>query len=137
MSKRAQLFTMQVRVYFQDTDAGGVVYHANYANFLERARADWLRERPACTSAALMREFGVVFVVRSLKLDYLKPAVLDDLLSISVQIKELGRSRVVLYQAVTRGEETLVEAEVHLVCVTAGIFRPVVIPDVLRDQWTV
>ncbi len=137
MSKQAQPFTMPVRVYFQDTDAGGVVYHANYANFLERARADWLRERHGCTSAALMKELGVVFVVRSLKLDYLKPAVLDDLLSVSVQIRELGRSRVVLHQAVTRGEETLVEAEVHLVCVTAGVFRPVVIPDVLRDQWTV
>ncbi len=137
MSKHAHAFTLPVRVYFQDTDAGGVVYHATYANFLERARADWLRERHGFTSAALIKEFGVVFVVRTLKLDYLRPAVLDDLLVVSVQLKEIGRSRVVLHQTVTRGEERLVEAEVHLVCVTAGVFKPVVIPDALRDQWIV
>jgi acyl-CoA thioester hydrolase len=135
MSKQPHAFTLPVRVYFQDTDAGGVVYHANYANFLERARADWLRERHGYGSAALMKEFGVVFVVRSLKLDYLRPALLDDLLAVTVQVKELGRSRVVLHQTVMRGEEMLVEAEVHLVCVTTDVFKPVVIPDALRNQW--
>ena len=78
-----------------------------------------------------------MFVVRSLKLDYLKPALLDDLLSVTAQVKETGRSRVTLLQNVMRGEETMVEGEIHLVCVSLGNFKPVSVPDVLRDQWKV
>jgi acyl-CoA thioester hydrolase len=137
MSKHPHLFALPIRVYFQDTDAGGVVYHAGYVNFLERARTEWLRERYGYTNAGLMKEFGVVFVVRSLKLDYLKPALLDDLLSVTAQIKEAGRTRVVLLQNVMRGEEILVEAEIHLVCVALDNFKPVGVPEVLRDQWKV
>ncbi len=110
MSKYPHVFTLPIRVYFQDTDAGGVVYHGSYVNFLERARTEWLRECYGYSNAGLMKEFGVVFVVRSLKLDYLKPALLDDLLDVSAQLKEVGRSRVTLFQSVTRGEETLVAA---------------------------
>ena len=123
-----------MRVYFQDTDAGGVVYHANYLNFMERARTEWLRTQ-GYSNAGLMKEFGSVFVVRSLKLDYLKPALLDDLLEVTAQIKDVGRSRIVLAQTVRRGEEVLTEAEVHLVCVSLESFRPVSVPEVLREQW--
>ena len=137
MSKKGQIYSLPIRVYFQDTDAGGVVYHASYVNFLERARTEWLRERFGYTNGSLMKEFGVVFVVRSLKLDYLKPALLDDLLSVTAQVKETGRSRVTLLQNVMRGEETMVEGEIHLVCVSLGNFKPVSVPDVLRDQWKV
>ena len=90
-----------MRVYFQDTDAGGVVYHANYLNFMERARTEWLRTH-GYSNAGLMKEFGVVFVVRSMKLDYLKPALLDDLLEVTAQIKDIGRSRLSLLQSVRR-----------------------------------
>ncbi|MDE2309799.1 MAG: tol-pal system-associated acyl-CoA thioesterase [Betaproteobacteria bacterium] len=135
MSKRTHVYTLPIRVYFQDTDAGGVVYHASYVNFMERARTEWLRERHGYSNAGLMREFGVVFVVRSLKLDYFKPALLDDLLAVSAQIKEIGRSRVVLQQSVLRGDEMLVEAEIHLVCVTVDDFKPVSVPEALREQW--
>ena len=135
MSKHPGIFTLPIRVYFQDTDAGGVVYHGSYVNFLERARTEWLRECYGYSNAGLMKEFGVVFVVRSLKLDYLKPALLDDLLAVSAQLKEVGRSRVTLLQSVTRGEETLVAAEIHLVCVTVDGFKPVSVPDVLSEQW--
>lgn len=135
MSKHTQIYTLPVRVYFQDTDAGGVVYHASYVNFMERARTEWLRDRYGYSNAGLMSEFGVAFVVRKLVLDYLKPALLDDMLTVSAQVKELGRSRVTLLQSVLRGEELLVEAEVHLVCVTMSNFKPVGIPDALRDQW--
>jgi acyl-CoA thioester hydrolase len=128
-------FSLPIRVYFQDTDAGGVVYHASYVNFLERARTEWLRECYGYSNAGLMREFGMVFVVRSLKLDYLKPALLDDLLAVSVQLKDVGRSRVTLCQNVTRDESVLVEAEVHLVCVAMDSFRPVSVPEILREQW--
>ncbi len=135
MSKKGLVFSLPVRVYFQDTDAGGVVYHASYVNFMERARTEWLRERYGYSNAGLMRAFGVVFVVRSLRLDYLKPALLDDLLSVTAQIKEVGRSRVILQQAALRGDEVLVEGEIHLVCVTVDIFKPVSVPEALRKQW--
>ncbi|MFA6015568.1 MAG: tol-pal system-associated acyl-CoA thioesterase [Gallionellaceae bacterium] len=129
-----QIFSWPVRVYFQDTDAGGVTYHASYVNFMERARTEWLRSF-GYSNAGLMKELGVMFVVRSLKLDYLKPAELDDLLSVTAQVKEVGRSRVTLLQTVSRGEELLTHGEVHLVCVVAESFKPVRVPDVLRKQW--
>jgi acyl-CoA thioester hydrolase len=133
MSK-SRIFSLPVRVYFQDTDAGGVVYHANYFNFMERARTEWLRTH-GYSNAGLMKEFGMVFVVRSLKLDYLKPALLDDLLDVTAQIKDIGRSRISLLQTVRRGAEVLTEAEVHLVCVSLESFKPVSVPEVLRGQW--
>jgi len=134
MTKHAHVFTLPVRVYFQDTDAGGVVYHASYVNFMERARTEWLRSF-GFTNAGLMKQLGVVFVVRSLKLDYLKPALLDDLLTVSAQLKEIGRSRITLHQTMMRGEEVLVEGEIHLVSVALDTFKPVSVPDVLRQQW--
>ena len=130
---RGKVFVLPVRVYFQDTDAGGVVYHASYVNFMERARTEWLRTH-GYSNAGLMKEFGVVFVVRSLKLDYLKPALLDDLLSVTAQIKEIGRSRLNLLQSVLRGNELLTEAEVHLVCVSLQGFKPVSVPEALRGR---
>ena len=90
MSKRDKIFSFPVRVYFQDTDAGGVVYHASYVNFMERSRTEWLRTF-GYSNASLMKELGVVFVVRSLKLDYLKPALLDDLVTVTSHVKEIGR----------------------------------------------
>jgi acyl-CoA thioester hydrolase len=133
MSK-SKIFSLPIRVYFQDTDAGGVVYHASYLNFMERARTEWLRTH-GYSNAGLMKEFGLVFVVRSLKLDYLKPALLDDLLDVTAQIKDIGRSRLSLLQTVRRGAEVLTEAEVHLVCVSLESFKPVSVPEVLRGQW--
>jgi len=128
------IFSLQVRVYFQDTDAGGVVYHANYLNFMERARTEWLRTH-GYSNAGLMKELGVVFVVRTFKLDYLKPAMLDDMLTVTAQLKEIGRSRISLLQTVQRGDEVLTEAEVHLVCVSINSFKPVSVPEILRNQW--
>ncbi|HUW25806.1 MAG TPA: tol-pal system-associated acyl-CoA thioesterase [Gallionella sp.] len=132
-----KIFSLPIRVYFQDTDAGGVVYHASYVNFMERARTEWLRECYGYSNAGLMEKFGVVFVVRSLKLDYLKPALLDDLLSVSAQIKDTGRSRLTLLQNVQRGDEILTEGEVLLVCVSVENFKPVSVPEVLRKQWKI
>lgn len=130
---KLKTFSLPVRVYFQDTDAGGVVYHASYVNFMERARTEWLRTH-GYSNAGLMKEFGVVFVVRTIKLDYLKPALLDDLLDVTAQIKDLGRSRLSLVQSVRRGDEVLTEAEVHLVCVSVESFKPVSVPEVLSEQ---
>ncbi len=135
MSKQ-KVFSLPVRVYFQDTDAGGVVYHASYVNFMERARTEWLRTH-GYSNAGLMKEFGVIFVVRTLKLDYFKPALLDDLLNVTAQIKDIGRSRLALLQSVLRGDELLTEGEIHLVCVSLEGFKPVSVPEVLRKQWKV
>jgi acyl-CoA thioester hydrolase len=132
MSK-SKIFSLPVRVYFQDTDAGGVVYHANYLNFMERARTEWLRSH-GYSNAGLMKEFGMVFVVRSMKLDYLKPALLDDSLDVTAQIKDIGRSRLTLTQSILRRDEVLTEAEVHLVCVSLASFKPASVPEVLRMQ---
>jgi acyl-CoA thioester hydrolase len=131
---RDGIFSLPVRVYFQDTDAGGVVYHSNYLNFLERARTEWLRAF-GHSNAGLMKEFGVVFVVRSIRLDYLKPALLDDMLNVTARIKDIGRSRVTLLQTVLRDGDVLVEAEVHLVSISIDSFKPVSVPQMLRDQW--
>src|SRR4030066_340529 len=130
-----KIFSLPIRVYFQDTDAGGVMYHASYVNFLERARTEWLREHYGYSNAGLMKAFGVVFVVRTLKLDYLRPALLDDMLSVTAQIKDVGRSRISLLQTVQRKDELLAEAEVHLACVSIESFKPVSVPEVLRNQW--
>lgn len=133
---RHKVFALPTRVYYQDTDAGGVVYHANYVNFMERARTEWLRTF-GYSNAGLMMELGVMFVVRKLELNYLRPALLDDMLSVTALLKEAGRSRITLEQTVLRGEEVLAEGEVHLVCVGAESFKPVSVPEVLRRQWKV
>jgi len=135
MSEPHKIFSWPVRVYFQDTDAGGVVYHANYVNFMERARTEWLRSF-GYSNAGMMKELGVMFVVRSLTVDYLKPATLDDFLTLTAQIKDLGRSRVTLLQTVSRDDELLTKGEVHLVCVGADTFKPVSVPEMLRKQWS-
>ncbi|MGB7651505.1 MAG: tol-pal system-associated acyl-CoA thioesterase [Gallionella sp.] len=134
MTKHKQ-FSLPVRVYFQDTDAGGVVYHGSYVNFLERARTEWLREVCGFSNGALMKEFGAVFVVREMKVEYLKPALLDDMLAVTAQVATIGRSSVKLVQTVRRGEELLTQAEVHLVCVSLASFKPISVPEVLREKW--
>ncbi|MEQ1630257.1 MAG: tol-pal system-associated acyl-CoA thioesterase [Gallionella sp.] len=136
MSKH-KVFSLPLRVYFQDTDAGGVVYHGSYVNFMERARTEWLRDVCGFSNGALMKEFGVVFVVRSMQVEYLKPALLDDMLEVTAHVKEIGRSRVTLKQTVRRGEQLLTEAEVHLVCVALETFKPVSVPEVLREKWKI
>lgn len=129
------VFSLPVRVYFQDTDAGGVVYHGSYVNFLERARTEWLRDVCGFSNGALMKEFGAVFVVREMKIEYLKPALLDDMLAVTAQVATLGRSSVKLVQTVQRGAEVLTQAEVHLVCVSLANFKPISVPEVLREKW--
>lgn len=133
MSKH-EIFTWPVRVYFQDTDAGGVVYHASYVNFMERARTEWLRTH-GYSNAGLMHEFGVMFVVRTIKLDYLKPALLDDMLNVTAKVSEVGRSRLNMLQSVRRADELLTTGEVHLVCVSRETFKPASVPEALRLKW--
>lgn len=106
----------ELRVYYEDTDLAGIVYYANYLRFVERARSEWVRA-VGVDQRRLRAEAGLVFAVRRLEADYLRPAVFDDLLEVTTELVELGGARIVLDQAVWRGEERLFAARVVLVCV--------------------
>jgi len=138
MSGRAAAagFALPVRVYYEDTDAGGVVYYANYLKFLERGRSEWLRHL-GFDQAALARDPGILFVVAGLTIDYRRPARFDEALSVSVAIAERSRAAVRFAQQVRRGEELLVEAEVRVACVDAASFRPTPWPAALAAALTV
>jgi acyl-CoA thioester hydrolase len=127
------IFTLPVRVYYQDTDAGGVVYHSTYLDFMERARYEWLRDL-GFDIHSLVQVHKVIFMVRSLNIEYFKPASLDDLLHITAQAAEIGRSRITLSQHVLRGSVTLVSATVYAVCVGADSLKPVSVPAPLRHK---
>ena len=126
-------FSLPVRVYYQDTDAGGVVYHSNYLNFMERARYEWLREM-GFDIHSLVLVNKVIFMIRSLSIEYFKPALLDDSLQVSVKVKELGRSRLTLCQEVLRGQTLLAGAVVNAVCVGVDTLKPVSVPVPLRHK---
>jgi acyl-CoA thioester hydrolase len=130
-----ELFTYSfpVRVYFENTDAGGVVYHGEYVKFLERARTEWLRHL-GFDHQALARTHRLVFIVSSLVIDFLKPARLDDMLAVSVHLESLGRVRCIFAQEVRREDEVLVKAKVTVACVTAESFKPTEIPEPLRRK---
>jgi acyl-CoA thioester hydrolase len=125
-----EAFHWPVRVYWEDTDAGGVVYYANYLKFMERARSEWLR---ACgfEQDVLRDEAGVVFVVRRVEIDYLSPARFNDQLDVSVSLHETGRASLSVRQELMRGSTCLARAEVTLACVDAVRFKPVKIPPLL------
>lgn len=122
-----QPFSWPVRVYYEDTDLGGVVYYANYLKYLERARTEWLRAA-GFEQSALAAVHHVVFIVRAIALDYLKPARFDDELAVTVEPREIGAARIALRQCVRRGQEDLVTAQVEIACVNTATFRPVRIP---------
>ena len=130
-----ELFTYSfpVRVYFENTDAGGVVYHGEYLKFLERARSEWLRHL-GFDHQTLARTHRALFIVSSLVIDFLKPARLDDTVAVSVRLESLGKVRCVFVQEVKREDEVLVKAKVTVACVAAESFKPVEIPDPLRRK---
>lgn len=124
-------FRMDARVYYADTDAAGIVYHANYLAFMERARAEWLRS-VGFESVKLARTLGIGFLVRSVKLDYLAPALLDDLITITAEVTEFGRSRVHVSQYVMRGDTVLVHGQVNVVCVDIKAGKSTELPADIR-----
>ena len=121
-----------VRVYYEDTDAGGVVYHAGYLRFLERARTEWLRAQ-GYSQARLKAEESLVFTVVSMQLEFLKPARLDDLLSVRSRATLSGGASVAFEQEILRGEsERILAAQVRVACLDAAEFRPRRLPAALR-----
>ena len=124
-------FTWTIRVYYEDTDTGGIVFYANYLKFFERARTEWLRAL-GVGQQALAQDMGMMFVVRSTALDYHAPARLDDELTISVKVERLGRASVQFFQEAWRatpaGPELLSTGRIKVGCVDTNTLRPGAIP---------
>jgi acyl-CoA thioester hydrolase len=125
---------MSVRVYYEDTDFSGIVYHANYLRFMERGRTNYLRllgaDHGALFALAQSEAPGLAFVVRSMQIEFLKPARMDDVLMVETAPVEVKGASIMLRQRVMRADETLVEARARVACVTGGRARP--IPKPLR-----
>ena len=131
----AQPFELPVRVYWADTDAGGVVYHSNYLDYCERARTEWLR-RLGFSQQRLASEEGVLFTVARLEIDFRRPARLDDLLTVRTRATAGGGATVDFVQEVWRTEpqaDLLATAQVRVACVDAASFRPRRLPASIRE----
>ena len=130
------LFQWDVRVYYEDTDSGGVVYYANYLRFMERARTEWMRSL-GFEQDRLLAEQGILFAVRSASIDYLRPAHFNDRLDVTVDVRQRGRASLTLEQAVLRHGDTggpLCTGTVKIACLEAATFRPRPIPDTILKE---
>ena len=121
-----------IRVYYEDTDMAGIVYHANYLKFIERARSDWVKQQ-GLDQNAMREEDGIVFVVRRIEADYLGMAKYDDALEVRTTVKSVTGVRLVMGQEVIRGEECVFRADVTAVCVTVD-GHPTRLPQGIRRQ---
>ena len=125
-------FTFKLKVYYEDTDAGGVVYYANYLKFIERARSDALKSL-GFTNKLLIEENGTYIIVKSCNINYIKPALLEDDLEIKSNIKEITKTSFFMLQKVFKGNNQITEAEVHLVTINKK-GKPVKIPKRLKEE---
>ena len=121
------VFTWPVRIYYEDTDAGGIVFYANYLKFFERARTEWLRDCGVDQHQLAMQD-GAIFVVKSAAIDYHAPARLDDVLNLTLSIEKLGKASVQFVQQAWRGDVLLCSAQVKVGCVDAATLRPRPLP---------
>jgi acyl-CoA thioester hydrolase len=127
--------TLPVRVYWEDTDASGLVYHTSYIRFMERGRTELLRSIGLDQRPLLEGSVGapIFFVVRAMDLEFIRPAVMDDMLSVETRVTELGGASLTLHQRVLRGAESLVTANVKVVCVESG--RAKRLPPDVREKF--
>lgn len=125
-------FTWEVRVYYEDTDAGGIVYYANYLKFFERARTEWLRSL-GVNQDSLLREHDAMFVVKNVSADYHAPARLDDVIKLTLRIEKLGRASIQFVQEAWCGERLLNTAHVKVGCVDSAL-RPRAVPDAMAAR---
>ncbi len=123
-----------IRVYWEDTDAGGIVYHANYLKFMERARSDLLRQLGFGQDAQRDRDDGVLFVVASLNINYHRAAKLDDDLEVVTRLEKLGRASLIFEQNIFRGEERITTGKVRVGVIGARSHMPTPIPDDLYEK---
>ncbi len=125
-------FKYEVKIYYEDTDAGGVVYYANYLKFLERARSEAIYEM-GFSNTELKKEFGVLIIVKSCNIDYKKPAIFEDKLSIISTIKEITKTSFIMEQNINRDKELIASADIHLVSVNSD-GKPIKIPEILKNK---
>ncbi len=128
----AKKFTFKVKIYYEDTDAGGVVYYANYLKFLERARSEAIYKL-GYTNSSILEKFGVLLIVKSCNIEYKKPAKFEDELEIISEITSFTKTSFIMRQIISRNNELISEAEVHLVSVDKN-GKPKKIPDDLRKK---
>lgn len=128
-------FVWPLRIYYEDTDAGGVVYYANYLKFLERARTEWLRHL-GIEQTQIKQQNNLIFVVRQVSIDYLRPARFNDFVHVITQITRLGQVSITMTQQILRQQEVLCSAVVKLACVDASSFRPQPLPKLILSEWS-
>lgn len=126
---------LPIRVYYEDTDAGGVVYHARYLHFMERARTEWLRDL-GFEQDKLREETGVLFVVNRMELDFLAPARFNEQLEVHTDLSQRGRASLGFNQVIQRNGQPLCRAQVRVVCVDTQRFKPTAIPPSLLRELT-
>jgi len=126
------IFEWNVRVYFEDTDSGGVVYHANYLKFMERARTEWLRSL-GLNQIKLKQEDKVMFVVRKIDIQYKIPARFNDELVIQTDCVKTTDYSIILKQNILRSKQIITEGKVEIVCINSDLFRPVRIPKMVKQ----
>ncbi len=126
--------SIDIRVYYEDTDAGGIVYHAQYLNFAERGRTEFLRET-GFQCSDVHNDLGLLFVVRKIEIDYLKTAGLDDLLQLETTISELKNTSFVMHQRAVRGGEVIADMHVVVVCVDNENYKPVRLPENIKEAF--
>ena len=125
-------FKYEVKIYYEDTDAGGVVYYANYLKFLERARSEAIYKM-GFSNTELKKEFGVLIIVKSCNIDYKKPAIFEDKLIIISTIKEITKTSFIMEQNINRDKELIASADIHLVSVNLD-GKPTKIPEILKNK---
>jgi acyl-CoA thioester hydrolase len=126
-------FKWNVRVYFEDTDSGGVVYHSNYLKFMERARTEWLRSLNL-NQADLKKKDKIMFVVTKVNIDYKKAAQFNDALDIETSVDNIGASKVDLTQNIMKNSELYTSAKISIACIHSETFKPQRIPKLIKQQ---
>jgi acyl-CoA thioester hydrolase len=135
MMTESRAFSWPVRVYYEDTDAGGVVFYANYLKFFERARTEWLRSL-GFEQDQLREQQSILFVVRSVAVDYLKPAKFNDLLQVSASVNQAKKTTLTFQQTVTHHETLLCTANIRIACLNSVSLKPTAIPSSILEQFS-
>jgi len=130
---KIQVFNWPIRIYYEDTDAGGVVFYANYLKFFERARTEMLRSF-GFEQDRLIAEENVIFVVRSIHVDYLKPARFNEQIDVSAKIIENKKTSLTFEQVITRQQDVLCHANIRIACLDVQTMKPKLIPVAISEQ---
>ena len=130
----SKTFSISVRVYWEDTDAGGVVYYANYLKFMERCRTEWLRAL-GIDQQRLRLERQMQFAVVNVVVDFLRPAVLNDEILVTAALVRLGGATIAFKQTILRGDMQLIDASTRVACLDSGTLKPRAIPSDLFMEW--